>query len=262
MAQGSRLAATFLACTLAACGGKAVGMSNPDVGGSTQGGSASVAGSASGGSASSVCAGYVDDAGTSVNVDIVNSTSAALFLGEKRFDCSTWAPFSVKDENGVALAPLSGCRSPCDVVAESGDLACPDICVAPFAIFLSPGATYHTSWSGLYADALRMPKECLSPRGSSECERASIIQPGRFTFAARAASAIDCTQTGGGSCASCPAGVDVCNISGALISGELRNTSTSALLDAEYGVFPSSRPQRAPADPSPPTRSVELVFKD
>jgi len=256
-----------LASSLAACGGKAVGAIDPDAGGSSQGGSGngSAAASASGGGA--VCASYEDDVATSVNIDIVNATSAPLFLGQKRIDCSPWAPYTVKDENGVELAPVNDfCRSPCDVVAESGPLGCPLICVVPPAVALNPGATFHTGWGGRYADALVLPKECVSPGGSSECERASIIQPGRFTFAVRAATGLDCTQAGPEPCGPCSDGADVCLIDGALIAGDLRNASASVLLDSEYGVFPSSRPRRPPPDSSPerapPARTVQLVFRD
>jgi hypothetical protein len=274
MTLGFRRAALALLATLAGCGGKAVGVRG-QAGGDTQaGGTAAVGGAgnaggvATGGSpqtggASVACDYYDDDAGTLVNVRLVNQTSAPLYFGVRKPSCTDAPLFSVKDQNGGVLSPLSGCRTPCDVVAELGMQPCLEPCFTPEAISLQPGSGYTTSWSGLYADVVDLPGRCVSaPQGSKRCERASVIQPGTFTFSAYAGSALDCSQAPA-TCGACPPDVDPCPNPGGLVSGELRIASITVRLDAEYGVFPTSRPQREPppdGDRSP--RAVEIVFNE
>jgi len=276
MTLGFRRAALALLATLAACGGKAVGVLG-QAGGDTQaggtaaaGGAGNAGGTASGGSpqaggASVACEYYDDDAGTLVSVRLINQTSAPLYFGVRKPSCTASPLFSVKDQNGGALAPLSSCRTPCDVAAELGTQPpCLGPCFTPDAISLQPGSSYTTSWSGLYADVVDLPGRCVSaPQGSKRCERASVIQPGTFTFSAYAGSALDCSQAPAPTCGACPPDVEPCPIPGGLVSGELRIVSTTVQLDAEYGVFPTSRPQREPApDGDGSLRAVEIVFNE
>ncbi|HYQ14109.1 MAG TPA: hypothetical protein VEQ58_00065, partial [Polyangiaceae bacterium] len=172
MTHSSRFSALLLVGLLAACGGKSFEASDTDPeggssqggsqAGSSQGGSGSKAGSSQGGAAphagsggvstagtetggfgaggsTSVCDSYDDEAGTNIGVDIINNTTAVIYLGQEEMTCSQEPLFEVSSPRGLPLTPLGTCRASCDIVAKSGNIGCPAVCFLPSAITLQPG---------------------------------------------------------------------------------------------------------------------------
>ena len=302
MAHLFRVSAALLISTLAACGGKSFEAGEPDPnpggsspGGSSQGGSGNVAGTRAdggstskggtasagtggtggtgqGGSAGSTCESFDDEPGYFVGVVIINATSAPIYLGQDMVNCGISPLFDVQNASGVPLPPPGGCRSTCKDSRTNGPVGCPAICAFPSSTALQPGQMLYTSYSGLYEVQTPLPQQCVDPDfGAAQCSQAKQIQPGTFTFSARAGSSIDCSQTSG-MCSSCTAsGEGGCTTPGSLISGEMHSATTTVLLDSSYGVF-GGYPAPAPAFPGDPDgdsssgaialRNVELVFTD
>ncbi|HYP90873.1 MAG TPA: hypothetical protein VEQ59_22050 [Polyangiaceae bacterium] len=235
-------------------------------------GAGSTAGSTTGGSGgtSSVCDGYDDEAGASIGVDIVNDTSTVIYLGQEQMTCSQTPLFDVSSPRGLPLTPLGSCRASCDVVAKQGPIGCPAACLLPSAITLQPGEAWHTTWDALFAVSVDLPPECVAPGGTSQCQQAQRIEPGTFTFTARAGSSLDCdVTTASGSCGACtPAGNGGCTTQGAMIGGSLRSAMTTVQLDSRYGLYGSAQPSppnpgnNAGAAPAPALQRVQIIFAD
>jgi hypothetical protein len=245
-------------------GGGSVG--GGSVGGSSVGGG-SVGGSSVGGSAGagSVCEGFADDAGTFIMVNIINKTDVPLYLGQERVSCEEAPLFGVEDQSGTALEPPSRCRAACG--ADFG--GCTAICLQPSAILLAPGDMMQTSYDGLFDVSVTLPKQCAAQNGGSlTCDQARQIQPGEYTFMARAGSSIDCSQTSADvTCSACVAqGSGGCKTPGALITGELHTAKTVVTLDGSYGVYPTATTDPGPtpggSGAAPARRAVELVFTE
>ena len=293
MTSSLPFSAVFVVSELAACGGKSIDTSdNPvDQGGSAQGGSGNragssaggkigVAGSSSGGTSSagtssggtgsagtaqggsagssSVCDTFGDDGGSFIGVDIVNKTSAVIYVGQPKITCEVEPLFSVASANGTALPSPSRCRSACGAAIGG----CTAICLYPAAVELAPGASYSTSWDGLFDTNVQLPEACVTPeRGSTSCQQARLIQPGTFSFSARAGSQLDCDQTGCGSGCQ-PDGTGNCTTQGALIGGDLRAATTTVQLDASFGVYAHILPPPGANIPAPAPSRVQIVFAD
>ena len=299
MAHLPRLSAALFFSALAACGGKSFDAGedpDPSPGGSNQGGSSSVAGTSSGGSSSTAgttgkggtgsagtgqggwagasCEAFDDQPGYFVSIAIINKTAAPIHLVQDMLTCGVSPLFDVKDDSGVPLPSLGGCRTSCQQARSNGPIGCPTICAFPSAVTLQPGGVMYTSYDGLYGVQTTLPEACVDPTlGDSQCRQARQIQPGRFTFSSRAGSVIDCSQTTGtGTCSACtPLGDGGCTTPGSLISGKMHNATTTVVLDASYGVY-GGYPAPAPAFPGNPNDespsgalallTVELVFTD
>jgi hypothetical protein len=300
MTHPARFTALFLLVSTAiACGGKSFDVhgTDPDEGGSSsQGGSSSVAGKggtssaagkgsggvigrggaasagsgsvggAQGGRPADACDAYVDDAGTYLPVEIVNQTTGTIYLGAEQATCGSSPLFQVENDAGIkTFAP--DCRAPCNVVRKEGAVACPGICRAPYATALVSGQSLVTSWDALDYVGVKMPKACVvAPNGAAECVRATRIDPGAFTFSARASSEVSCKDwTATGTCESCPPGSLSCEIQGAMLTGTLRTASTSVVLDGSFGIFPKAAPAPGQAPPDadvPASPVIRIVFTD
>jgi hypothetical protein len=282
MAHHLRFTALLLASTLAACGGKSfdVNGQDPNEGGSSgeagsghvagRGGSSSTAGSGhagskptagtsaggtgqggQGGQAPDACEAFDDDAGTFIQVDIVNETTGTIYLGGEENTCAAPELFGVKTADGQALTINAECRPSCDMARRDGPIGCPALCRAPSVIALKSGEEHATNFSGLQYAAARMPKECVtSPYGSVECVQALMLEPGAFTFWSVAGSAVECALSST-QCGECqPNGAGGCTINGAVRSGTILRATTQAVLDGSYGIYPKKAPApgEAPAD--------------
>jgi hypothetical protein len=283
VAQSFRVAAVLLVSILAACGGKSF-EADPDPGGGSGGGSGgastggsigkggtvtkagtSSGGTGQGGGAGSMCEGFDDEPGSLVQVAIFNQTAAPIYLGQDMLTCGISPLFQVQTADGVLLSDLGDCRSPCQVARSAGPVGCPTICAFPSTVALQPGEVLYTQWHSLYRIQQQLPEQCVTPgTGSSSCDQAKQIEPGNFTFSARAGLSIDCAQTTGGMCGACqPSPSGGCTTSGGLIAGKMLTTTTSVFLDANYGVYGNSLPPPSSGDSGEAIQAlltVELVF--
>jgi hypothetical protein len=303
LARGARLALTcrvdtstslvsvLLVSLLAACGGKAFD-SDPDQGGSdpggtSQGGSGSSAGTAhggsigragsppggtgQGGSAGSECDAFADDPGTYINVVIYNQTRAPIYLGDELQSCGTSPRYRIADQHGETLPRPGSCQQSCQDLRRDGPIGCPTICAYPDSLALQPGEAFYTTWDGLFVTTTELPAQCLAqPEYGTSCELSRTIQPGSFTFSARAGRSLECLESPTGDCQACTAtGNGGCTTPGSLITGEKLTARATVLLDGSYGVY-GSLPAPAPALPKPggdvpgaaAYRAVELIFRD
>jgi hypothetical protein len=273
----TRLAALLLLSTLAACGGKlntnpGDGDGGTSAGGSGSGGGSGHAGTGTGGT--SVCASFDDDYSAYINVSILNQTNAPIYLGQDTVTCGVNPLFAVADANGAPLPNLGDCRFSCNNARTQGAVGCNDLCAFPPAVALQPNEALFTTWDGLFRVDQQMPGKCavaqLNPGPVVACDQAQRIEPGSFTFSARAGSALDCSQTTGqGTCSTCtPGGNGGCATPGSLVSGAMHSTQTTVLLDESFGIYskPTPGPSAGSADAPAPgngaqaLRTVELIF--
>ena len=273
-----RLAVALLVSTLAACGGKSSAHPGDDGTGATGSGGTGGAGQAghAGTGGAAVCSSLDDDYAASVNVSIANQTTTTLYLGQEMVTCGVAPLFQVADADGSALPSLGDCRSSCVSLRKQGAGGCPGICAFPNTVQLQPGEIWSTSWDGLFSVQGQLPATCVPYDTGAEakvsCDQAKRIEPGTFTFSARAGSAVDCSQTSpDGACAPCTAGPNGgCSRSGSLIAGPLHATQVTVALDETYGIYPAPSPAPLPnggADAPAPggnvaLRTVELVFSE
>lgn len=266
----SRLTVALLVSTLAACGGKSnaspddEGRAGTDAGGTGTGGTGSGgkghAGSAGAGTAGAdACTSFDDDSPTSVHVAISNQTSAPIFLGQDMVTCGVSPLFQVADADGTLLPSVSDCRSSCGGLRKEAVGGCPAICRFPTAVALQPNEILYTTWDGLFSVQGQLPAKCVGYDTGGEatisCDQAKGIEPGTFTFSARAGSAVDCSQTTGvGNCPACtslPNGG--CSTPGSLVTGQMHSAQVTVLLDENYGVYPTPS-----ASPGPNAGNAEL----
>ena len=132
----------------------------------------------------------------------------------------------------------------------------------------------YTTWNGLFSVQGELPAKCVpydtGDASTVSCDQAKRVEPGTFTFSARAGSSVDCSQTSAaGACSTCVASPNGgCSTSGALIAGPLHMAQAVVTLDESYGVYPA--PTVSPgsnagnAAPAPggaaAVRTVELIF--
>jgi hypothetical protein len=235
-----------------ACGGKSSANDGHERGGA--GGNGGAAGSASAGKPSAgngdggaaevpECAALVDDAPHHVVVDIINDSTETLFVGADMVTCALAPWFDVRDAEDRPLAPPGSCRTTCESAMSANPVGgCPAICLFPQAIELEPGESLMTEWSGQHLELVGLPKACQSAEyPTAQCDRAVAIEPGTFTFSAKAGTELDCSPTGT-PCEACTWRSDAggCVTQGALISGSLRTAEARVELDASYGVGPGN----------------------
>jgi hypothetical protein len=271
----SRLALALLVSTLAACGGKS--SATPGDGGEGGTGTGGTGGTGHAGTGGAdACTSFDDDYGTSVGVSISNQTMVPIYLGQDMVTCGVSPLFEVADARGAVLPNLGGCRSPCASLRQGGPAGCLDICAFPTAVALQPNEVLYTTWDGLFSVQAQLPARCASFEtgvgAQVSCDQAKRIEPGTFTFSARAGSAIDCSQTtGSGTCDACSASPNGgCSTPGSLITGAMHSAQATILLNENYGVYPA--PSTSPgsntgaADPAPGANiallTVELVFTE
>ncbi len=276
---------------VAACGGKALDLDAPPEGsggdnqagsgaagkahgGSGQGGSGtggfgaggSMGGVGSGGSGGAACSAFDDASPGFIPVEIVNATSSTLHLGQDTLSCSVEPLFSVGSDAGP-LGIEGSCRTSCSALRAGGPVGCPAICAFPSTVKLLPGETYRTSWDARYFVAIELPAACDAGYGR-QCSQARVIQPGSFTFTAKAGSSIDCPMAHDARCAPCqPTENGGCTTPGSFIGGTLATAHTNVVLDGSYGIYgkqlPMPRPDIPDADFAPPlSRVVRIIFGD
>jgi len=284
----ARLGLALLVSTLTACGGKSsaipggeghggadtagsggTGTSGTGSGGQGQSGGASTGGAGSGGA--DTCARFDDDLPTSVQVAISNQTSEVIYLGQEAMTCNIEPLFAVADAAGTPLPSMNFCRQPCLSLRRDGSGGCVTICPSPTAVALQPNDVTYTTWDGLFRVQGQLPTSCVASSSGAptiSCDQAKRIQPGTFTFSARAGSAIDCSGSTCQPCSNSAAGG--CSTPGGLITGAMHSAETTVVLDASYGVFPSNVQAKAAPNPNPnlpqgdpiAPLTVEIVFRD
>jgi len=285
----ARLALVLLVSTLTACGGKSSASPDDDghagsgtggTGGKGTGGSTSTGGKGSAGNpgtgGANACTSFDDDSPTSVNVAISNLTSAPIYLGQDTMNCELSPLFEVADAAGVPLPSLPFCRNSC-LGQRTGIGGCVALCPASAAVALQPNETMYTTWSGLFLVQEQLPAKCAEQDTGSEakvsCDQAKRIEPGTFTFSARAGSSLVCSNPNpDGTCAACtPSASGGCATPGGLIDGARHTAQTTVVLNENYGVYPtpsaSPGPNAGDAElPAPggavAVLTVELIFKE
>jgi hypothetical protein len=83
----------------------------------------------------------------------------------------------------------------------------------------------------------QLPRACVvAPLGRADCVKATLIEPGTFTFSAMAGKTLSCSaDTPCSFCADTHVGG--CRTSGS-IEGTILTASSSVVLDDRYGVYP------------------------
>jgi hypothetical protein len=264
VSRSIRLALALLVSTLAACGGRANRTGDDGTGATGSGGSGS------GGT------GHTGGTGTSGTHTGGTGTTTTLYLGQDTVTCGIAPLFQVAEADGTPLPDLGDCRAACVTLRQQGAGGCVGLCAFPNTVQLQPGEVLYTSWDGLFAVQGQLPSKCVpyDTGGDTKvsCDQAKRIEPGTFTFSARAGSALDCSQTNpDGACVPCtPSPNGGCTRSSSLIAGPLHAAEATVALDASYGVYPAPSPPPSPgadgagAAPSdvPVARMVELVFRE
>lgn len=215
---------------------------------------------AGGASSDSVtCESFDDDADVGVQIDVVNGSSEALYLGSKPDGCEAPALFAVQRESGPMLTKPTSCRTPCDVARVSGPVGCPPPdCPRTLVTRLMPQQGITVTWDGLDYVARFLPEACVqSPEGDEQCIRAQRVEPGTFTFTAEAGTMISCSQDCDDACDPELGG---CFVADAVIAGPRRQVSVTVSLGPSYGVHPQSEP--GPTEPGAGRQHVRLVFRD
>jgi hypothetical protein len=206
-----------------------------------------------------VCKSFDDDSPGAVNVAISNLTQAPIYLGQDMVTCGVSPLFRVADASGALLPDLGNCRSACDTLRKQGAGGCPAICAFPTSVALQPNEVLYTTWNGLFRVQGQLPTQCVPFDTGAEmqvsCDQAKRIDPGTFTFSARAGSALDCAQTTGtDTCSACtPSPNGGCATPGSLVTGPMHAAQTTVLLNESYGVYPSPS-----ASPGPNAGNAEL----
>lgn len=229
---------------------------------STSAGAGANGGASGGGSGSASCERFDDDTSWSVSVNVRNATDRTIHVGTDEVTCGLPPLFTVEDEQGTLLQDPGNCRSRCEDRGLIG--GCPPVCLWPSSLTLEPGEGVTLSWHGLYRVDTELPLECVAEEVGSTvpvpCDQARHIEPGQFTFRARAGTELDCSETIRDECPACTANPDAgggCTRLAGLISGELLEATVTVDLDASYGVG-ATEPTSETGELNP----VELVFSD
>jgi hypothetical protein len=228
----------LVAALLAACGGKSrsSGDDGSEGGSIASGGTASVGGSASNGGQPSKCDQLANEPGWPVSVRLVNGTKRPLYLGQETPGCGLGTLFHVGDPSGTTLDEPQACSSTCQDLAQGVSTCVPGTCAPRSVVTLQPGEAFQQVWSGSYLKEEVLPAGCPPGSQASTCSRVVAIQPGTFTFAATARTAIDCSPFGG-VCTPCMVdGNGGCTTYGAVATGLLLFAVASPELDQSYGV--------------------------
>lgn len=269
MSQLVRFGLALLVSTLAACGGKSSATPDDEGHGGTAAGGSGSGGTGTSGSASAgrghagsggtgganTCTSFDDEAPRSVQVAISNQTKDTIYVGTDTFTCDLVPLFEVADGAGAPLPSLSFCRNACQTLRE-GTGGCVTICPTPTAVTLKPGEVMYTTWDGLFQTQNQLSSSCVpfDPDSATvSCTQAKRIEPGTFTFSARAGSALPCSTEAGG-CRACSASPNGgCETPGTIVTGPMHVAKTTVVLDDKYGVYPSPS-----ASPGPNAGDAEL----
>jgi hypothetical protein len=252
VALGLGLALTVPLLAPAACDGNVQeALSEPEC--------SSCGGGSTGGATGAECAAFRSFSGVTVVVHVTNESSQTLYLGQTSISCG-WTPslFSVSDANGGRLSEPVDCMPSCDKLIRGDMIGCPGICIYQPVSSLQPGESGSYDWYGENLVRVTLPDSCMEdPEVTTEreCLRAERVEPGMYTFAIDAGTALDCSETMGGDCGTCePMSDGGCLTQNALVGGETVTAEATVFLDASYGVGEEAKTGE--------TRPVELVFVD
>ena len=203
-----------------------------------------------------------------MSVSILNKTDVPIYLGAEQATCGTAPLFGVTTADGVGLAGFASCRFSCTAFQTPGAaIGCSNICIYPSSVALQPGEVKMTGWDGTYSVQRDMPRACAathSGAGTVSCDQAKRIQPGTYTFLARAGSTLDCSESGAATYPMCTSDADGgCSTTGGVIGGNILTATSTVALDARYGVYDTRTAGSSPgaADAAPiEMLTVELVF--
>ncbi len=252
--SGSSSGATSSAGAFAATGGSDArgGSSGTGLGGMT-----SQSGGSSDGGAGGACSQYDDEAGATIQVQLVNGTSQPIYLGSRTPGCASGAELTVSFTGGADLVPPGLCIPTCEDMRLGKAALCPPVaCPINAATTLQSGESVLFQWSATYMQSVTLPPECPLPDDGNQCQRiAGVKSGGLYTFSSQAGTAIDCTQTGAVTCPPCtPNGSNGCYTAGAVVSGTVLSAHADVVLDSSYGVGGSGGASGGTA------RAVEVTF--
>lgn len=204
--------------------------------GSYDGGDGSDGNPGSGGT-SAECRAFDDEESPGfVEIELVNSTSATIYLGQDTVNCRQLPFFQVTDDDGNELA-TSGydCFASCEELRDGQFIGCPTICRYPSARRLEAGESTRVLWDARFLMTTELPASCAPERESASCEQWRAQDGDALTFSARAFSELDCTDTLGDCSDDCDeADGGGCDVPGALVTGTALVTApaTSSEIDS------------------------------
>ena len=205
-----------------------------DAGGSDSGGG--FVGGAGASAASTACDAYLDQSGTTVQLELVNDTQQAIYLGPRMPGCGG-EQIQVADATGALLVP-GFCQATCQNVIQGTTPLCPPIaCPVNSTVTLQPGELTLVEWGGAFLRDASLPLACLPANAATDCQRIEGVTPGVYTFSAIAGTKLDCSQLGGAPCERCmPSSAGGCWTPAAVITGPFLTATTEVLLGGSYGV--------------------------
>jgi hypothetical protein len=170
--------------------------------------------------------------------------------------------YEVRDASNAALIEPTDCDSPCESWFLGNPIGgCTAICRSPEVTKLAPGEGIETQWSGRYVRRAELPRECntaMPEENPVTCDLTKRVEPGSFTFSARAGSEYACNDYPG-DCSDCePNASGGCILRGAMVTGNANDARAAVDLDGSYGVSGSAGSANRSAGQ---VRSVELVFR-
>jgi hypothetical protein len=137
------------------------------------------------------CDDYREQAPTqSVTVTIRNEGATPIYLGST--GCSTAIDVLLQDAAGQPRDwQPNQCFFSCELLQESSDWGCTADCPQPPLIFVAPGGSYETSWSGTYREQVAMPAACYAganPVDASDntCAQTVVATAGDYTLTVNA----------------------------------------------------------------------------
>lgn len=237
--------------------------------GTGSGGTGSGGESSTGGSGDP-CDLFDNDAPGQLEVLIINQRSTSIFLGSQQSGCAGRdAPFTLASENGnhIRWFPIE-CDFTCAELRDVGYPECYGLsCLHPIVVEVMSGESHSVPWNALVLKTRTMPGECIAdvggPMNAIVCDQARRMQPGTFTFGARAGTELDCSQSADPvSCNIClPSAASGCSHSPGNIGGEFLNAEVTVKLDESYGVTADAAGPRPDQDPGS-IKPVEIVFTE
>lgn len=201
---------------------------------------------------STACDAYLDQPGTTVQVELVNHTQEVIYLGPQTPGCTGSAQIQVADATGALSAPES-CQVSCQNVIQGTTPLCgPTFCPVNSTVTLQPGESTLEEWGGAFLRDATLPLVCRAANGASDCQRIEGVTPGVYTFSTLAGTKLDCSQLGGAPCQPCMSNAGGgCWTAAAVIAGPFLTAKTAVMLDGSYGVGGSG---------SGTVRAVQVIF--
>ncbi len=182
------------------------------------------------------CDAYLDQSGTTVQVELVNDTQQAIYLGPQMPGCGG-EQIQGADATGALLVP-GFCQATCQNVIQGTTPLCPPIaCPVNSTVTLQPGELTLVEWDGAFLRDASLPLACLPANAATDCPRIEGVTPGVYTFSAIAGTKLDCSQLGGAPCERCmPSSAGGCWTPAAVIAGPFLTATSEVMLDGSYGV--------------------------